>query len=83
MIFTIDAFALPSLLSPTSRLAATDDRPIALWMNDASPGSLPVIYADPPRLPGPPAAAVSEGGGWLSRWLSMGGEGDLNVVVGS
>jgi hypothetical protein len=36
---------------------------------------------DPPRLPGPPAEAVSEGGGWLSRWLSVGGEGSLTVFV--
>ena len=48
------------------------------WTSDNGAGSIgrdSGSMADPPRLPTPPAATVSEGGGWLARWLSMGGEG--------
>lgn len=56
------------------------------WTSDNSAGSISHdsgSMADPPRLPTPPAATVSEGGGWLARWLSMGGEGEANVIVSS
>jgi hypothetical protein len=49
--------------------------------HDTAGVGLPAIYADPPVLPVPPSATISEGGGWLSRWLAMGGEGEVNVVV--
>ena len=56
------------------------------WTSDNGAGSIgrdSGSMADPPRLPTPPAATVSEGGGWLARWLSMGGEGEANVIVSS
>ena len=56
------------------------------WTSDSGAGSMghdSGSMADPPRLPTPPAATVSEGGGWLARWLSMGGEGEANVIVSS
>lgn len=34
---------------------------------------------DSPRIPVTP---TGEGQGWLARWLSMGGEGDVEVSVG-
>lgn len=75
-----DAFALPSWFSPDQSQVQEDQWYQIFSPNGAVP-SIPATYADPPRLPGPPAAAVSEGGGWLSRWLSMGGEGDMDIIV--
>ncbi|ORY34630.1 hypothetical protein BCR39DRAFT_513675 [Naematelia encephala] len=41
-----------------------------------------ILYgiADPPRLP---MTSRGEGQGWLARWLSMGGEGNVIVQIGN
>jgi hypothetical protein len=72
--------ALPSL-SLVPAVDAGQNAVLSMLTHDIGAGSVPIAYGDPPKQPGPPAAAISEGGGWLSRWLSMGGEGDLNVFV--
>ena len=78
------ASALPSFSFgyPASReVTGSEDQHYSLFTHDIAGVSLPATYVEEPRLPVPPSASIREGGGWLSRWLAFGGEGELTIIV--